>query len=145
MATETPEEMQERLRQEHLAKQQGPTTLWDPMDPDGSKCESEHKNPAAMFPVSESPGVRDDSGMVAMFGSIGGKAAKIINEVAGTDEPIFVFRAKDIFSIMVVSHYIELLERFGPEAHDMVISASEQLAAMKAWQKANVDKVRYPD
>lgn len=105
-------------------------------------------SPASPQPRGVSEGeaaLPQETGIVPMFGSVTGKAAKIINEVNGTDEPIFVFRAKDIFSIMVVAHYISLLEQYGPEAHDMVISAHEQLEAMKAWQRANVGKVRYPD
>ena len=77
--------------------------------------------------------------------AIQGKAAKIIYEAGQTGEPIFVFRAKDIFSVMVVSDYLGYIERYGSGADDMAISVTEQLEAMKAWQRANPDKVRYPD
>lgn len=76
---------------------------------------------------------------------IGGKAAKIIKEVAESGEPIFILRAKDIFSIQAVGHYIDLLEKYGPEAHDMAIGASEQNQVMRSWQRDNVSMVRYPD
>lgn len=76
---------------------------------------------------------------------IGGKAEKIISEVAETGEPIFILRAKDIFSIQAVTRYINLLEEYGPEAEKIVWGASEQHAIMKAWQRDHIEQVRYPD
>lgn len=105
--------------------------VWDPSSP---------KDESYKYPQPESLRVE-----VVTLSDIGGKAAKIIGEVSLTGEPVFILRAKDIFSVQAVAKYIGLLEEFGPDSTDMVWGANEQLAKMKQWQRDNVEKVRYPD
>lgn len=74
-----------------------------------------------------------------------GKAGKILQGCAETGEPIFIFRAKDLFSIQVLMHYMDIVERFGPSSYELQEEVAEQVKAFKDWQRDNVDKVRYPD
>jgi len=78
-------------------------------------------------------------------GTIHGKAAGIIAECAATDEPFFVLRGKDIFSVMGIAAYTGLLEQYSPNDFNMMQSLIEQMERFKEWQKHNMDKVRYPD
>lgn len=131
--TKSPEEMQAEIRAKHAAAQAqsgyaadppSPPTLWDP-------------HPRGPVTVEDEPQHE--------LGAIRGKAAKIIEEVMQTGEPIFILRAKDIFSVMGVAAYLGQVEQFGPQAFELVRSGSEQLEVMRQWQIDHVGQVRYPD
>lgn len=81
------------------------------------------------------------------LGSISGKAAKIIADCAQSDtgEPIFVLRAQDIFSIMGIAGYLDLIEKFSPNDHNMEAELCDVIEMFKRWQSENRDQVRYPD
>lgn len=79
------------------------------------------------------------------LGAVTGKAAKILAECASTDEPIFVLRGKDIFSVLGIAGYLDFLEKYSPDDHDLMAELVDQVAEFKQWQKNNMDKVRYPD
>lgn len=73
------------------------------------------------------------------------KDAKIIQECAASGEPIFVFRAKDLFSVMVIREYQKLIEEYGPDDGHMITDIEVRLSEFKSWQRENVTQVRYPD
>jgi hypothetical protein len=60
------------------------------------------------------------------------------------DEPIIVFRAKDILSTMVLLDYISLLGKYVPGTI-IEADALEKLEEFRSWQVNNPDKVRLPD
>lgn len=76
-----------------------------------------------------------------------GKAGKIVREIeeSGSDEPIFVLRAKDIFTPMVLTKYLELVEQFGPNNYEFAEQITDCLRTIKDWQHHHTDRVRYPD
>lgn len=73
------------------------------------------------------------------------KGEKIVAECLNDEEPFFVFRARDIFTPMVLKHYIKLLEDYGPDDPDMQADIVRFINLLKDWQKKNVAEVRYPD
>lgn len=83
------------------------------------------------------------SGEVIPFDS--GKGHRIIKECEKSDEPYFVFRAKDFFSVQVLAHYQKLIEDFGPSNIEFQEVVSKATQAFKDWQRDNMGKVRYPD
>lgn len=80
-----------------------------------------------------------------ILGQIEGKAAEILAACAQTDEPIFVLRGQDIFSVMGMGGYLRIVGDFAPDDIEMQSSIVDEIAAFKHWQKNNMDKVRYPD
>jgi len=72
-----------------------------------------------------------------------GKAGEILGHLH-EDEPIFVFRAQDILSVMVLSHYSKLLEDFQQDG-DQLTSVIDAANDFRTWQKANPGKVKLPD
>lgn len=79
------------------------------------------------------------------LGHISGKAAKIIAECAINDEPLFVLRAQDIFSVMGIAGYHKLIEQFSPSDVGMEREIVEAIDEFKRWQANNRETVRYPD
>lgn len=79
------------------------------------------------------------------LGSIQGKAAKILAECATNDEPIFPFRASDVFSVMVIMHYLGLTEEYSPSDPGQEQEIVEAVNDFKAWQRTNRGDVRFPD
>lgn len=74
-----------------------------------------------------------------------GKARHILEACAETGEPIFVFRARDIFSVRVIADYLREVERYGPSDYQFQEDISRALEEFKAWQHAHTSLVRYPD
>jgi hypothetical protein len=72
-----------------------------------------------------------------------GKAGEILAHLH-PDEPIFVFRAQDILSVMVLSHYAKLLEDYQQDGSQLV-SVVDAANDFRSWQKANPGKVKLPD
>lgn len=81
----------------------------------------------------------------AVTSMVNAKARKIIAEADETGEPVFVLRAKDIFSVMLVTQYAETIEKYGPQDHEFGEAIHDQLNHMRNWQQANPSRVRYPD
>lgn len=81
------------------------------------------------------------------LGVLNGKAAKIIGDVVseGHGEPVFVLRGKDLFAILNITNYQELIEKFSPNDVEIGEQISDVIEAFKNWQRGNMDKVRYPD
>ena len=73
------------------------------------------------------------------------KEQKILTQCHETGEPIFIFRAKDFFSIQVLQFYLHLVEEFGPDNLDFQQSIVEGVNNFRDWQRENMAKVRYPD
>ena len=74
-----------------------------------------------------------------------GKARHILEACAETGEPIFVFRARDIFSVRVIADYLKEVTEYGPSDYRFQEDIARALAEFKDWQHANVHQVRYPD
>lgn len=73
------------------------------------------------------------------------KGEAIVEDCLIRGEPFFVFRARDIFSIIALKTYLRQLEDFGPddpEFHEGIVNC---LKKFRAWQTENVTDVRYPD
>lgn len=73
------------------------------------------------------------------------KTQKILDQVRESGEPIFVLRATDILAPMVVANYLELIEKYTPREHAFHGQVGEIHDQMLDWQRANGDKVGYPD
>lgn len=60
------------------------------------------------------------------------------------DEPVIVFRARDVNTRAVLAHYLKLCDEGGsPVRHLRLVS--ETLARFVRWQENNQGKVRVPD
>jgi hypothetical protein len=73
------------------------------------------------------------------------KGERIVSQCLQNDEPFFVFRARDIFTIMVLKQYIKLVEDYGPDDPDFQSTIIDFINDLKGWQRNNVSQVRYPD
>ena len=72
-----------------------------------------------------------------------GKAKEILTHLH-EGEPVFIFRAQDILSVMVLSHYAKLIEDYtsgGGQLTSVIDTANE----FREWQRANPGKVKLPD
>ena len=60
------------------------------------------------------------------------------------DEPVIVFRARDVAAAKLLPYYLMLCTKAGsPVRHlDIIIG---NIFAFRAWQEANPDRVRTPD
>lgn len=73
------------------------------------------------------------------------KGEKIVADCLIHGEPFFVFRARDIFSPMVLKMYLKTLEDYGPDDPDFQSNIVEFLGVLKKWQTEHIGDVRYPD
>lgn len=73
------------------------------------------------------------------------KGEKIVADCLIHGEPFFVFRARDIFSTMVLKQYLTMLEAYGPDDPDFQANIVQFLGVLRKWQTENVATVRYPD
>lgn len=73
------------------------------------------------------------------------KDQAIIDACRDTDEPIIVFRAKDMFSTSVIARYRDQYRMHGPGRTAFVEQISERLSEFEQWQQENFAKVKYPD
>jgi hypothetical protein len=73
------------------------------------------------------------------------KGERIVHQCLENGEPFFVFRARDIFTIMVLKHYIKIVEDYGPDDPDFQWTIVHFINELKDWQRAHVGQVRYPD
>lgn len=72
-------------------------------------------------------------------------AYAMVKNAETTGEPLFCFRARDFFAIQVLTHYLDIVERFGPDDatfHENIVDA---IGDFKEWQKQNMAQVRFPD
>ncbi len=73
------------------------------------------------------------------------KSERIAIECVENDEPFFVLRAKDIFSVMVIRNYQKMVEDYGPYDQDFQIAVAEEVERMRDWQHGHSSLVGYPD
>lgn len=135
--SQSAEELAEDAKAKHRAAQQSagfdvvapqPETIWEP--PVGGKVvEGQFSDPAPLFQKNEKRT----------------KDAHILESTSFTGEPIFIFRAKDFFSIQVLTHYANLVEQYGPDDAQFHNDIIDAIGEFKEWQKAHVAQVRYPD
>jgi hypothetical protein len=60
------------------------------------------------------------------------------------DEPVIVFRARDITTDKLLPYYAMLIMKAGsPQRHLNLVSEAHR--RFRAWRKANPDQVRVPD
>jgi len=83
------------------------------------------------------------TGMVTLS-AFTGKAGEILRKVVGTDEPIAIFRARDLLSIFALQAYAEALEKYGAH-YDQQESWSVVRDDFRLWQNAHTSRVRLPD
>lgn len=74
---------------------------------------------------------------------LSGKAGQILQHL-GRDEPVFIFRAKDILSTMVIMHYLTLVTSYNPD-NFLIESITETLNEFRRWQQENPSEVKLPD
>lgn len=73
------------------------------------------------------------------------KSELIVQECLRDDEPFFVLRAKDIFSVMGVHNYLKLVEEYGPVDFDYQEEVARVSINMRNWQTAHPERIKYPD
>lgn len=78
-------------------------------------------------------------------GTLKPKGLRIVQQCIDSGEPYFVFRAKDIFSLMVLGEYAELIDKYLPQASEMAAGVADAKDEFHAWQVANPESLRYPD
>lgn len=143
---ESPAEMQLRIAEEHAKKLKAsiegqqlshvPEEDIDSIDAQIRAANGDYVPDPPSKPVTTEP--RE----VAPFT---GKAGEILKKCAVSGEPVFILRAKDIFSVMVIAKYLEIVESYGPSDHEFQATIVNTLQNFKDWQAKNIDKVRYPD
>lgn len=74
---------------------------------------------------------------------LSGKAGQILGHL-GRDEPVFIFRAQDILSTMVIKQYLSLVEIYNPN-NLLLESIIDSMNEFIAWQQQNPEKVKLPD
>lgn len=72
-----------------------------------------------------------------------GKDADILRHLE-PGEPVFIFRAKDILSIMALDAYAGMVEKFSPHS-DHLAAIVDRMKDFRDWQHANPSKVKLPD
>ena len=70
---------------------------------------------------------------------------KILFETRNTDEPIFIFRAKDILSIFPLKEYERRVEDYAGDDHEFQQHIATRIAEFKDWQRANPEQIKLPD
>jgi len=73
------------------------------------------------------------------------KGERIVHQCLQDDEPFFVFRARDIFTIMVLKHYMKIVEDYGPDDPDFQSTIVDFITELRMWQSIHPRQVRYPD
>lgn len=73
------------------------------------------------------------------------KDQAIIDACRDTDEPIIVFRAKDVFAASVIARYRDQARKHGPDNPEFQEQINARLREFEQWQQDNVGKVKYPD
>ncbi|KKM76096.1 hypothetical protein LCGC14_1383590 [marine sediment metagenome] len=73
------------------------------------------------------------------------KSELIVQECLRDEEPFFVLRAKDIFSVMGVHNYLKLVEEFGPVDFDYQEGVARVAITMREWQTSHPARIKYPD
>lgn len=73
------------------------------------------------------------------------RTQKILEQCLGGNEPFIVFRAKDIFTPMVIAHYVGLIEQIQPGDSEQQQALLNHRDEIVTWQRANAHRVRYPD
>jgi hypothetical protein len=60
------------------------------------------------------------------------------------DEPVIVFRARDVKTLGVLTHYLKLCDQGGsPDRHLRIIA--ENLVQFARWQEGHPGRLRIPD
>lgn len=72
-------------------------------------------------------------------------AQQLVTSALDNDEPVFVLRAKDIFSLPALQYYKLQVERYGPTNHGFQIDIENIMDAFSKWRTANAEQVKYPD
>lgn len=75
--------------------------------------------------------------------AVTGKAGEILGHLE-EDEPIFVFRAKDILSTFALDEYAKLVEKFNPHSPQLN-SLVEATIQFREWQRDHPSLVKLPD
>src|SRR5438309_248470 len=65
------------------------------------------------------------------------KAEKIFRECSESGEPMIIFRAKDVLSLMVIAHYQSLLEMYIPENFGFHERVAAKALEVRQWQALN--------
>lgn len=73
------------------------------------------------------------------------KAQKILKECSDSGEPVFVIRAKDIFSNFVLREYEKLVQEYAPDDHHFVDEIEMLRIQFKDWQRDHTEELHFPD
>ena len=96
------------------------------------------QDPAALFP--EEIFTLPNTGVV-----VSKSAEGIVRKAFENGEPVFVLRAKDIFSLPIISRYLNMVRTRGPTNSDYEKDIENIFQAFRTWQEDHVGQVRYPD
>jgi len=123
---------------------EGKSTSSEELTAAARQVHREAQEAAGYAPIAPDPDFLDPATMFK-GGERGSKDSRILESTSATGEPIFIFRAKDIFSVMVLSFYAEIIEKYGPDDTEFHRDVVDALAGFKEWQRTHVAQVRYPD
>ena len=70
---------------------------------------------------------------------------KILFDATQTDEPIFIFRAKDIISMFALKEYERVVEMYQGDDHEFLQHVSTRIAEFKDWQREHPEEIKLPD
>lgn len=137
-ASASAEETTQAAQEAYLAKQQGATSP------------ASFKDPATVFAEAQAEAEERDDAVEPDFSrpyatSPNPHAMKMVMEAEQTGEPLFCFRARDIFSIQVLVHYANIVEQYGPDNPTFLHNIVDGIGEFKEWQKDHIAEVRYPD
>lgn len=72
-------------------------------------------------------------------------AVGIVQSAFDNGEPVFVLRAKDIFSLPVIGEYLNRVRQYGPTNPSYEKDIEHIFQAFRTWQEMHLGQVRYPD
>ena len=62
-----------------------------------------------------------------------------------SDEPIFILRAKDVFSSATIIKYTEFMIKSGGFTPELEESMHKIIDSFLDWQENNTDQIKFPD
>lgn len=78
------------------------------------------------------------------YGNVTVQDDSLMNPLNGTDEPVFVLRARDACALGTLESYIEEAETRG-SAPEFIEGLQEPYEKFAAWRDAHRDEIKLPD
>lgn len=126
-----------------MTEDQIPDTVGQALHPANADFEPGGKHYGKVAPIEAHPGVEDLE--PTPLHTYKPKGLRIVEECERTGEPYFVFRAKDVLSIMVLVEYQELIDTYRPSNHIMGGAVADARAEFVDWMDNHPGEVHLPD